>query len=126
MLTIRSSRLASVNFLDCKSALVCSNSSLQHCLAVDVFQLLLFYIHSSPSFILVANGMTTLDAMTVGTITTVNGLDSTVVTIFLLLIGQKACNSDCDWFIQLTENRCPITPFCYWTLYDVRSRKMEC
>ena len=30
---------------------------------------------------------------------------------FLLLIGQKARNSGCDWFIQLSDNGCPITPF---------------
>ena len=35
---------------------------------------------------------------------------------FLLLIGQKAKNSGCDWFIQLSNNRCPVTAFCYWTL----------
>ena len=35
-----------------------------------------------------------------------------IVTIFLLLIGQKARNSGCDWFIQLSDNRCPITVFC--------------
>ena len=28
------------------------------------------------------------------------------MTIFLLLIGQKARNLDCDWFIQLSDNRC--------------------
>ena len=37
-----------------------------------------------------------------------------IITIFLLLIGQKARNSDCDLFIQLSDNRCPITTFCYW------------
>ena len=33
-----------------------------------------------------------------------------------LLIGRKVRNSGCDWFIQLSDNRCPITAFCYWTL----------
>ena len=50
--------------------------------------------------------------MTVGTITTVSGLDTTVVAISLLLIGQKARNSGCNWFIQLSNSRCPITSFC--------------
>ena len=27
-----------------------------------------------------------------------------IVTIFLLLIGQKARNSRCDWFVQLFDN----------------------
>ena len=40
----------------------------------------------------------------------------TLVTIFLLLIGQKARKSGCDWFIQ-SNNRCPITvPVYYWTM----------
>ena len=30
------------------------------------------------------------------------------VTAFLLLIGRKARESGCDWFIQLSDNRCPI------------------
>ena len=41
-----------------------------------------------------------------------------IVTIFLLLIGQKARTSGCDWFIQLSENRCPIRALCYWSLFN--------
>ena len=41
------------------------------------------------------------------------------VTIFLLQIGQKARNSGCDWFIQLSDNQCPTTAICYWTLPDM-------
>ena len=66
---------------------------------------MLVYGHSSSFFILVANVMTTVDTITVGNITTMNGLDTKIVTIFLLLIGQKARNSSCDWFIQLSDNR---------------------
>ena len=32
-----------------------------------------------------------------------------VETIFLLLIGQKARNSVCDWLIQLSDNSCPLS-----------------
>ena len=39
--------------------------------------------------ILLASVITTVDAMTVGTRTTVIGLDTTILTIFLLLIGRK-------------------------------------
>ena len=38
-----------------------------------------------------------------------------IVTVFLSLIGQNARNSGCDWFIQLSDNRYPITAFCFWT-----------
>ena len=41
-----------------------------------------------------------------------------IVTVFLLLIGKKTRNSSCDWLSQLSDNRCPITAFCYWTLSD--------
>ena len=34
-----------------------------------------------------------------------------MVTIFLLLIGQKARNSGFDWFIQLSDNRYQITVY---------------
>ena len=41
-----------------------------------------------------------------------------ISTIFLLLIGQKSRNSGCDWFIQLSDSRCPTTAFSYRTLSD--------
>ena len=37
------------------------------------------------------------------------------------MIGQKARSSGCDWFIQLSDNRCPITAFC--SDIDIRLRK---
>ena len=49
-----------------------------------------------------------------------------IVTFFLLLIGQKDRNSGCDWFIQLSVNRCAITVFSFPKLainyFAVRSR----
>ena len=35
-----------------------------------------------------------------------------------LLIGQKDRSSGCDWFIQLSDNKCPIKVFCYRSLSD--------
>ena len=34
-----------------------------------------------------------------------------IVTVFLLLIGQKARNSGSDWFVQLSVSRCLIQHF---------------
>ena len=31
-----------------------------------------------------------------------------IMTIFFLLIDQRAQNSGYDWFIQLSDNRCPV------------------
>ena len=53
--------------------------------------MVLFYGHSSPFYILVANVMTTLDAMTVmtvGTITSVCGLGTIIGTI-CSLVGKS-------------------------------------
>ena len=50
-----------------------------------------------------------------------------ILTIFLLLIGQKAKNSGCDWCFQLSDNSCSKIAICYWTLrlndFAVRLRK---
>ena len=83
---------------------------------------MLFCGHS-PFFIRIANVVTTVDAMAVGVISTASGLDTTTVSVFLLLINQKARNSDYDWFIQLSDNRSPTTVFRYWKLSDVRLNK---
>ena len=40
------------------------------------------------------------------------------VTMLLFPIGQTARKSGCDWFIQLSDNRCAISAFCYRTLSD--------
>ena len=37
-----------------------------------------------------------------------------------LLIGQKARSSGCDWFSQLSDNRCPITAFVIGHSPDIR------
>ena len=34
-------------------------------------------------------------------------------TIFLLLIGQKARNLDSDWFVPLSDDKCPTTAIYY-------------
>ena len=40
-----------------------------------------------------------------------------IVIIFLFLIGQNARNRLVNGY-QLSDNRCPITAFCYWTFSD--------
>ena len=84
-----------------------SSSEVSGCLAVGFCRLMLFY-GLSPYFMLVANTMTTLDAMTVGTTAAVSGLDTTISTMFFLMNGQKAKNSGCDWFIHFVIGHSPM------------------
>ena len=47
-----------------------------------------------------------------------------IITIYLLLIGQKARNSSCDWFIQQSDNSCSITTYSPIIAFVVRLRKI--
>ena len=41
-------------------------------------------------------------------------------------ISQKAGNSGCVWFIQLSDSRCPIRAFRYRTLPDKKNLRNCC
>ena len=109
--------LSTVNFLACKSALVSSHSSLLsilvfNCLGAGFCRLVLFYGYFSPFFILVANVLNDYSKRH-NRRNHHNREWTGYYNNNYLLIGQKARNSGCDWFIQLSDIRCPITTFCY-------------